>query len=173
MEVKEKLRSKRNNGFYCICKCATCSKEFRREYSRAIKSKHSFCSRKCYTRWQCINRIKENSPCFGKKWTKETRKRISESLKIDIEKNGSHNWKGGRVLHLGYVMILKPEHPNCNSYGYIYEHRLVMEKFLDRYLTNKEVVHHENGINNDNRIENLMLFSTNGEHTRHHGKIRN
>lgn len=78
------------------------------------------------------------------------------------------NWKGGKTRHnLGYVMVYCPDHPSDRSDQYVYEHRLLMEKELGRYLRKDEVVHHINGIKNDNRIENLMVFRSNGAHTRH------
>jgi len=68
------------------------------------------------------------------------------------------NWKGGRRLSSdGYIRICQSSHPNANRGGYVLEHRLVMEKKLGRYLTKDEMVHHTNGIRDDNRPENLLL----------------
>lgn len=43
-------------------------------------------------------------------------------------------------------------------------HRWIMEQHLGRSLTEKEVVHHINGDPHDNRVENLMLMSSQSEH---------
>lgn len=84
-----------------------------------------------------------------------------------------HNWKGGRNLSgEGYILIYKPEHPFCYKAGYVAEHRLAMEEFLGRYLEPAEVIHHINEIRNDNRLENLMLFATCGEHIKYHRKLK-
>jgi len=71
----------------------------------------------------------------------------------------------------GYVFLYMSEHP-LSKKNYVLEHRLVVEKFLGRYLKPEEVVHHINEIRDDNKIENLMLFKNNSEHLKFHTKIR-
>ncbi len=50
------------------------------------------------------------------------------------------------------------------------KHRKIMEKFLGKRLAKDEVVHHKNGIRNDNRIENLMVL-TQSEHAKLHWQL--
>lgn len=80
------------------------------------------------------------------------------------------NWGGGKYYSRGYVKVFTPNHPNKDTRGYVTEHRLVMEKKLKRFLTKKEIVHHINGIKNDNRLENLVLYSSQSEHVKEHLK---
>ncbi len=58
-----------------------------------------------------------------------------------------------------YVTVAVKDHPlygTCN----IQEHRLVYSESIGRKLESHEQVHHINGARNDNRIENLELWST-------------
>lgn len=72
----------------------------------------------------------------------------------------SHNWKGGRIKDSwGYIKVYTPGHLRADSHGYVPEHILVMEKFIERPLKKKETVHHKNGIPSDNRIGNLELMT--------------
>jgi hypothetical protein len=81
----------------------------------------------------------------------------------------SHRWRGGKKISKGgYIYIFQREHPHSTKNGYVLEHRLLMEKKIGRYLTKEEVVHHINSNTKDNRIENLELFSNQGEHLSYH-----
>jgi len=74
------------------------------------------------------------------------------------------NWKGGRMVDpRGYVLVWVDNHPSRvdseTGKPYVFEHRLVMEKMLGRYLEPHETVHHKNGQRGDNRPSNLELWS--------------
>ena len=101
---------------------------------------------------------------LGKKHSEETKQKISKSHKGKL--NGG--WKGGKRHDTsGYILILMHEHP-FSKRGYVRKHRLIVEKHLNRYLTEKEVVHHINGIKDDNRTKNLYLFPSQGKHIGYH-----
>lgn len=71
------------------------------------------------------------------------------------------NWRGGRrKTKEGYILIYSPKHPSRIDNKYVFEHRLVMEKYLGRYLKRWEVVHHKNRKRDDNRLKNLQLYSS-------------
>lgn len=80
-------------------------------------------------------------------------------------------WNGGRFKDntFGYVFVLKPGHPNADMRGYVREHVYVMSNHLGRPIAKNEVVHHINGIRDDNRLENLQVMLR-GVHNTHHHK---
>jgi len=71
----------------------------------------------------------------------------------------ARHWQGGQYLDgRGYVVCYAPQHPRAIRKTYVFEHILVAERTLGRYLMPNEVVHHINGIMNDNRPENLWVY---------------
>ncbi len=110
--------------------CKTCGKEFYRHPSELKKNKTNYCSFTC--------RKKGNYNPYRKG-------------------EYSPTWRGGICYIKGYKYIKRYDHPFKNSGNYVAEHRLVMEKYLGRYLTSNEEIHHRNGIKTDNHIENLEI----------------
>jgi hypothetical protein len=51
------------------------------------------------------------------------------------------------------------DHPNADKKGSVQEHTIIMSEHLGRPLLPNENVHHKNGMRDDNRIENLELWS--------------
>lgn len=171
--------------------CDQCSNHFWSDMKRK-----RFCSVSCHVLWHNRNRRKivdgdcegcgkPNVHCISRRgkikfcgrvcWSKSIRgiprpwvsKRLSG---LSGDKN--YSWKGGRNIDKnGYVLVYAPAHP-FNRRGYVYEHRLVMEKEINRILRPEEVVHHANGNPSDNRIENLFVFANNDEHIRYHRMLK-
>lgn len=108
------------------------------------------------------------SPRKGVKISEELKKKLIASAKTRI---GFKNprWCGEKRTNTqGYILIRKPKHPFCDCYGFVREHRLVMEKHLGRFLKKNEVVHHINGNKQDNRLENLVVCSDSVHHSVYH-----
>ena len=81
-------------------------------------------------------------------------------------------WKGGkRITNHGYVEIYCPNHPNSNKRHCVYEHQLVVEDHIGRFISKGEVVHHIDGNKQNNNISNLLLLS-NSEHARLHAILK-
>ena len=132
------------------------------KYNDYSKNKHCECGE------LITNKSKRCQKCANKK-----------SIKIRIKNRRSYegisnpNSKNGTKIEKGYIYIYMPKHPNADKRHYIKRANLVMDKKLDRYLKKGEVVHHKNSIRDDDRPENLKLFSSNGEHTKFEEQKRN
>lgn len=71
----------------------------------------------------------------------------------------------------GYVLEWCPTHPKA-THGVYFQHRLVMEQHLGRFLRVGEVVHHKSRDRTDNSLENLELSASHAAHIRQHWEGR-
>lgn len=129
--------------------CVQCKQEFN------PSSRHAKCSR-CRKKYhKCLDCDKQ----IRIEWL-----RCIKCRNIFYTKRGPENilFKNKHYTKRGYVKIYCPDHPKVQRkeprHRYLYEHVIIMEAHLGRFLINGENVHHKNGIKNDNRIENLELW---------------
>lgn len=126
----------------------------------------------------------------GKRTSKEIAKAVGVSpryvrkvaLKYDLPRlaeggrpgRDNHQFVSGRRIDRdGYVLVTAPPghpyarpRPNRPGGAIMYEHRLVMEKKLGRYLLPEEVVDHKDELTLHNAPSNLRLFDQNSTHLR-------
>jgi len=87
----------------------------------------------------------------------------SKYPQIGFQKGEKHSrFNGHRATKKtnGYILFYKPDHPRAPKNGYIGEHILVWEDAHGIPLPDGWIVHHLNGIKNDNRPENLAGMSS-------------
>jgi len=164
--------------------CPVCGEKFYASPKRLIRSKGVlYCSREC----------QKNDPKNGLKLANRHCKRCGKPFyakRVDTERGyghycskscsslstvprgKNHSRYRGEMNNHGYIYSVAPEgHPRATKHGYIAKHTLIMETHLGRYLVADEVVHHINGIRDDNRLENLQLMKV-GEHHSYHSSSR-
>jgi len=146
-----------------------CSDVTKLKISKANKGKKPFLGKKHSE--ETLTKMRD------KVFTKEHRRKIGLSRKKYIRENNP-SWKGGRNKRSdGYIEIrIYPDTPFCEMLKkkkrkYIQEHRLIMAKHLGRCLYPYEIVHHKNGIKDDNRIDNLELLPNNNVHNKQIQKV--
>lgn len=189
-----------------IIPCAYCGKLVEVFKARYENRSLIFCSKKCESEYKISHRtlnatcaycgmaihrkpsqIKKNNNCYC------SVECLNNAKKILYTNNGNHqfglkgelnsSWKSNeRISYYGYKLIRSLTHPFRNCDDFVFEHRLVAEKYLltednsveidgRRYLKNEYVVHHLDFNRLNNNITNLMVMERN-EHTKLHQLLR-
>lgn len=165
-EQKFKFEVRTHTEGYFNCTCPICGKIFHLKPYQLKKSLHHYCSKECHRKAK-MEYMKGNG---------------NHQYGLKGEKNAS--WKSNKkITNYGYIKIRKLDHPFKDCDGFVFEHRLIAEKYLltdensvevngVKYLDPKLEVHHINENKTDNRVENLIIL-TKSEHLKIHMSTRN
>jgi hypothetical protein len=141
--------------------CQFCRKTFITSY--IPRTYANYCDRRCYSRkWQRDLKL-TNPESYRHRLDNQNKRRrilvrIKKGISIDTPTLTPQNGRGWKMKE-GYKQLLLKNHPNSSKSGYVMEHIVIISKHIGRPLRKGETVHHKNGIRDDNRIENLELWS--------------
>lgn len=149
--------------------CEQCGAAFYRPPTEARKGHARFCSRACHTAAQTKQPVLKTCALDGCEVLMELKPSQAARQYCSKEHEGlgrikrpldrRHNGRPARMDNYGYVLLYEPSHPNKSMKGWQYEHRLVVEAVLGRYLASDEQVDHINGVKDDNTPLNLQVLS--------------
>lgn len=125
-------------------KCNNCKKVIYRRPFEIDKTKHFFCSKKCFYEYPHYWHRGKNHYLY----------------KPFFKCGTGKAYKGIRIHN----------HPMADTQNRVLEHRFIMAQKIGRTLKKQEVVHHKNGNTLDNNPKNLILCKNNSKHIKkyHH-----
>lgn len=167
--------------------CIVCGKHVRKRRSPAnVRTPPKYCSHACHGKDRAGKTLEIRAPritmiceCCGKtvkiyrspSQLEKATPRFCSLKCLGESQRGKCNpsFNGGRhMLKNGYIVVLAPDHPSADPRGYVYEHRLVAEETIGRFLIDNEVIHHIDGDKTNNDPSNLHVFPNQSEHMHHH-----
>jgi len=154
-------------------KCLECASVFSVKQSEIDRGRGKFCSRICFDKYRNMGKFIICTNCGKEKWYPTNRwKRNKSGLffcsrKCNFEYQKGVNstlYKNGKYLDW-YI------HGEKNKWL----HRLLVEGYIGRDLVRGEIVHHIDGDRTNNKLNNLYIYTSNGEHIKSHfnGDIEN
>lgn len=165
--------------------CEQCGGSFDAWPSKVAVGRARFCSRACADAAKCNHTVLVCELCgkpvaqtpsqLARGWGRYCSTTCYHEAQRAYRSEHFHNGKPVLRMASGYIRVWEPNHPTAHA-GYVYEHRLVMERVIGRYLTSEEHVHHVNRKKDDNRPENLVVMSHREHrklHTRERRRLRN
>ena len=105
---------------------------------------------------------------------------LSVSQPIGIERKKHYNirennggWKGGKTRdNRGRCLTLNKNHPRATHEGYVFDHILICEKVLGRFLKKETPIHHVDCNPSNNQNTNLVLCDSHSYHGLLHRRLR-
>jgi len=161
MSCRDKRRAKNSNNPAKIKNCKGCSKKFKAKFKSKEGKYRDYCSVYCMKESKRETLTCQSCGCEFRRHKSETERRSPKS--VYCSKACRYNGMTGDNA-LGYV---RGYYINDKGHKFIYkggdriaEHRLVASQYIGRDLRyDDEPILHINGINDDNRPENLYVCS--------------
>lgn len=122
----------------------------------------------------CGESYKTRSDDYKRKYETNNQKKLCPACS-SLNFNGYIETKGyvvkyWRTYPKEYWELLKKM---CKSNGQIKDHRAIMAMYLNRPLSENEIVHHKNGVKTDNRVENLEIIAASEHQVFHMTELAN
>lgn len=167
-------KGKKFRRVHLLVKCDKCNKEKWMVKTSFIKSRTHHCNNQDkldYCKYCWIERTTELGLFKRPNLNYDLTDSVSSKEEKPLYRRHSSGYLRRWTTDVFHPRLVKNGRDKKPKGGRVYEHILIMEEYLGRYLTKREMVHHINGNKTDNRIENLHLCRDNIHHQQIHKKM--